>query len=207
MRGRTWVLLAAVTLTAPAGAGEMYGYVDESGTFVVTDRRDDPRVQPYEPGDFQRWMLKQQNAPHAGLDLGPLPAGPVNPSPWDGLMRAAAARHSVPYPLVRAVVAAESGFNPRVVSRAGAQGLMQLMPATAKDLGVKDPFDPEANIEGGTRYLGGLLKAFGDERLALAAYNSGPGRVARIGRVPDIPETRAYVEKVLRLKALYARAP
>lgn len=198
------VLPVLLLPAGPARSGEMYGYVDESGTLVVTDRKDDPRARTYTPGDFQRWMLEQQNTPHAGVAVPFKPTGPIKASRWDGLIRTAATKHGVPYPLVRAVVAAESGFNPRATSRAGAQGLMQLMPATAKDLGVTDPFDPAANIEGGTRYLGGLLRTFQDERLALAAYNAGPGRVARLGRVPDFPETRAYIEKVLRLRSLYA---
>ena len=131
-------------------------------------------------------------------------AQPADPEP---VIREAAAEHQISFALVKAVVAAESSFNPRALSRAGAQGLMQLMPGTAKDLGVQDPFDPASNIDGGTRYLSGLLRTFGDERLALAAYNAGPARVARLGRVPEIPETQAYVEKVLRLRELYAQTP
>lgn len=195
------VLLFAV----PTTAGEMYGYIDDEGTYVVTDRPSDPRARPYAPGDFERWALTQTNTPHEGLgalDVA-LPRVAQKPSRYDDIIRGAAERHDVPFALVKAVVAAESGFNPRAVSRAGARGLMQLMPATARDLGVEDSFDAHKNVEGGTRYLAALLRSFKSETLALAAYNAGPSRVAKLGRVPDFKETRAYVDKVLRLRALY----
>jgi len=111
---------------------------------------------------------------------------------------AAARRHSLDPDLVRAVVAVESGFRPDAVSPKGAQGLMQLMPYTARALGVKDTFDPAANLDGGTRYLRALIKRYdGDVTRALAAYNAGEGAVARHGGVPPYPETLAYVRRVL----------
>lgn len=91
----------------------------------------------------------------------------------------------------------ESGFNPYAVSKAGAQGTFQLMPATATELGVTDPFDVDQNISGGIRYMGQQLQRFNDPALALAAYNAGPTRVAKLGRIPDIPETQDYVNKIL----------
>jgi soluble lytic murein transglycosylase-like protein len=100
---------------------------------------------------------------------------------------------------VESVVRAESGYNPRAVSRKGARGLMQLMPATANTLGVKDPFDPEQNVSGGVFYLHQLLEQYnGDAVKALAAYNAGPERVARYRGVPPIHETQAYVAGIVR---------
>ncbi|MDI6631045.1 MAG: lytic transglycosylase domain-containing protein [Thermoanaerobacteraceae bacterium] len=123
------------------------------------------------------------------------------------VLKAAAARFGLRLELLRAVAQAESGFNPRAVSRAGAQGVMQLMPATAQALGVRDPFDPVQNIFGGAAYLRSLLERFGgNEALALAAYNAGPGTVARYGGIPPYPETRAYVRKVLDLSGGAAKA-
>lgn len=99
--------------------------------------------------------------------------------------------------LIRAVIHAESGFNPKARSRAGASGLMQLMPETAKDLGVENIWQPQQNIQAGAAYLSGLLQQFkGDRHLALAAYNAGPGAVSRHEGVPPYAETRAYLQRV-----------
>ncbi len=115
------------------------------------------------------------------------------------LARAAAERYGLDPDLVLAVVGAESGFAPKAVSPKGAQGLMQLMPRTAAELGVVDAFDPAANLDGGSRYLESLLVKYrGNLRLALAAYNAGPGAVARHGGVPPYRETQEYVRRVMR---------
>ena len=116
-----------------------------------------------------------------------------------GLIEQAARRHGLEPALVQAVVAVESGFRPGAVSRKGAMGLMQLMPGTAAELGVADPLDPDANLDGGSRYLSRLLAEHGgDLRKALAAYNAGPGAVRRHDGVPPYPETRDYVARVLK---------
>jgi len=121
-----------------------------------------------------------------------------DPSDLRALAAATAKKHGLDPALVLAVVAVESGFRPDAVSRKGAQGLMQLMPGTAKDLGVKDPLDPAANLDGGTRYLNALLRQYdGDLKRALAAYNAGAGAVKRHGGIPPFRETRDYVQKVL----------
>jgi len=117
---------------------------------------------------------------------------------YDAIITAAAADHGLDADLVHAVVRAESDYNPWCKSRAGAQGLMQLMPGTAAALGVSDPWDPEQNIQGGTRYLAAQLARFGSLELALAAYNAGPGAVRRYSGVPPYPETQQYVERVAR---------
>ncbi|MGE0001255.1 MAG: lytic transglycosylase domain-containing protein [Fimbriimonadaceae bacterium] len=114
------------------------------------------------------------------------------------LAQDSAIRAGVDPALFDALVTCESGYNPRAVSPVGAQGLCQLMPATARGLGVTDAFDPAQNLDGGARYLAHMLKEFGgDERLALAAYNAGPGAVRRHGGVPPFTETQAYVTRVL----------
>jgi soluble lytic murein transglycosylase-like protein len=116
---------------------------------------------------------------------------------YDDLIREAAAAYGVDENLIRAVMRAESSFNPTVVSPAGAQGLMQIMPELAAELGVSDPFDPRQNIMAGARYLRQLLDANrGNLRLTLASYNAGPGNVARYKGVPPFRETREYVKRI-----------
>lgn len=114
---------------------------------------------------------------------------------WASEVDAAARRHGVDPPLFAALVWAESNFRADAVSHAGAIGLAQLMPGTAAGLGV-DPHDPQDNLDGGARYLAEQVERFGDDRLGLAAYNAGPGRVARAGGVPQIAETQQYVTRV-----------
>lgn len=115
-------------------------------------------------------------------------------------------KHSVEPAFVKAVMRAESDFNPAATSTAGAIGLMQLMPETAERLGVRNPFSTSDNIEGGVKYLGSLLKKFGTHRLAAAAYNSGENAVEKYGDVPPYDETRRYVRKVLDFYNIYHSA-
>ena len=128
----------------------------------------------------------------------PLPrsTSEANPQTINAFIRAAASEHGIDPLLIKAIIKAESNFDPAAVSPKGAQGLMQLMPATAKDLQVSNPFDPQENITGGAKYLRFLLDSYRwDLELSLAAYNAGPGNVKQA--IPNIPETRAYVVKVL----------
>jgi soluble lytic murein transglycosylase-like protein len=118
----------------------------------------------------------------------------------DSAIEQAAARHNVDPNLVRAVVKVESNFNPNAVSRKGAMGLMQLMPSTARQLNVKNPFDPDQNVDAGVRHLKQLLENYGgDVRLTLAAYNAGSGAVARSSGVPHYAETQNYVRRITNL--------
>lgn len=129
---------------------------------------------------------------------------PLNTGAFPDIIREVALVHRVDESLIRAIIHAESAYQADAKSPKGAQGLMQLMPATAQELGVADPYDPVANIEGGTRYLAGLLARFdGDVELASAAYNAGPGAVERHGGVPPYAETREYVKRVRILHRRY----
>ncbi|MCF8039603.1 MAG: lytic transglycosylase domain-containing protein [Desulfohalobiaceae bacterium] len=120
------------------------------------------------------------------------------------LVRESSRRHALDPKLVQAVLAVESNYDPQARSQKGAEGLMQIMPATQKELGLIDPYDPAANIEAGVRYLKMMLDRHQSLELALAAYNAGPGRVEQYQGVPPFPETRRYIKKVLRL---YNRSP
>ena len=132
----------------------------------------------------------------------PAPKMPLEKAPYGELIRKASEKYGVDADLVYSVVAAESNFNARAVSRRNAKGLMQLLPDTAQRLGVKDIFDPAQNLEAGTRYLRDLLKLYqGDLALALAAYNAGPAAVGRYGNVPPYNETIAYVRAIRKTYA------
>jgi soluble lytic murein transglycosylase len=175
-------LALAVALAAlPAGAGDIYTFVDENGVTHFTNVPNDDR--------YNRIVVRRSLA------------APVRSAPsyrgYDGLILVNARAHKLPPALVKAVIAAESRFDSTAVSRAGAQGLMQLMPQTARELGVEDPFHPSENVEGGTRYLRSMLDRYGDMTRALAAYNAGPTAVDHYRGVPPYPETRAYVKRVL----------
>jgi soluble lytic murein transglycosylase-like protein len=128
------------------------------------------------------------------------------PIPFQSEIVAAAQKYGVDPALLAGLVKQESNFNPRAQSGVGAKGLTQLMDATARGLGVSDVFDPTQSLDAGAKFLGGLLKQFhGDERLALAAYNAGPGAVQKYGGIPPYEETQRYVPKVLGYAAQFRR--
>jgi soluble lytic murein transglycosylase-like protein len=152
------------------------------------------------PGGFNAALaqaLLPELAPASDTGDGTAPA-PVAPEQIDQLVTQNANIWQVDPALIKSVIANESSFNANATSPVGAQGLMQLMPETAASLGVKNPYDPAQNVAGGTRYLKGLLDRFnGDTRLAVAAYNAGPGAVEKYGDVPPYAETQSYVKNVL----------
>jgi len=143
----------------------------------------------------------------AGASVAPDAPSMVPPAQIDALVGTNAGKWGVDPALVKAIIANESGFNANATSKTGAQGLMQLMPGTAAGLGVTDSYDPAQNVAGGTRYIRGLLDRFhGDVRLAVAAYNAGPGAVEKYNGIPPYAETQNYVQNVLASYDKY-RAP
>jgi len=197
-------LLLLGSTNAARAQRPLWIWFDDDGTPIVSDRRDDPAAEPYRVGTFEEIALRQQNDPHSGL--GRFNAPPVVPAEVLALATEMSAKHGVERALVLAVIGIESGFRIDAVSRVGATGLMQLMPATAEDLDV-DPTNPRENVDGGTRYLAWLIRYFGDVQLALAGYNAGPGRVKRAGnRVPAIKETQVYVRIVQALRDDFVRS-
>ena len=129
----------------------------------------------------------------------PVAAAPVSPQTLDQVITSTSQRHRIDPDLITSVIHAESNFNPHAVSNKGAQGLMQIMPQTATQLGMRNAFDPKDNVEGGTKYLRELLERYNFDMVkALAAYNAGPRRVEQYGGVPPYQETRAYVARIVR---------
>jgi len=181
------VLFLSVTLFPTPSCADIYRYEDEEGVVHFTDAPTDKKFKI-----FMRDLRKdRQLRTRFRIASG-------NPQEFEHLIASASAKYGVSASLIRAVIQAESGYNPQAVSRAGAGGLMQLMPGTAKHLKVADRFDPHQNVDGGVRYLKFLLDTFkGDVSLALAAYNAGLSKVAKYGGIPPYEETRTYVSRVL----------
>ncbi|MBT0652948.1 lytic transglycosylase domain-containing protein [Geomobilimonas luticola] len=186
---------ALLSGSAVLSAADIYRYEDDSGVVHFTDAPTDHRFKI-----FMRDIKKDRKL-RTNFKLTNCVR---NPEEFDPIINACALEFGVDKSLVKAVIHAESGYDPNAVSRKGASGLMQLMPKTAQDLKVSNSFDPRENIRGGVRYLKFLLTTFkGDERLALAAYNAGLTKVAQHGGVPPYAETQNYVSKVLSYKQSY----
>ena len=190
-KSRFPLAVLALSLLFPFQAtADIYKYVDEEGVIHFTNV----------PTDGKFKLFYRENPVHFQSELGP------QLEKYDHLIFKAAEKYNVNYNLIKAVIKAESNFNPQAVSRAGARGLMQLMPKTAYAYRVKDSFEPESNIEGGVRYLRYLLNLFqGDLYLTLAGYNAGENAVINYKGVPPYPETRTYVQRVLRFYQEYSK--
>jgi len=164
-------------LTSPPAFGDIYRYQDENGVWHYTNMRTDRRYKLYIKTPEERAVEYIEK--------------------YGSIIKQASGRYQVDSSLIKAVIKAESGFNHKAVSHKGAQGLMQLMPATALLMDVSNPFDPTENIFGGTRYLRQLLDRFNhDKRLAVAAYNAGPEAVVNHRGIPPYRETQVFVKRV-----------
>jgi soluble lytic murein transglycosylase len=169
-----------VLLVFPSvGLGDIYKYVDANGVIHFTDRPTH--------NQFSLYLKEKKKEKSEVLEI----------------ISRYASQFQLEEALVNAVIKVESDYNPSVVSRKGAQGMMQLMPQTARELDVRDPLNPEDNIRGGTRYLRQMLDRFKDLDLALAAYNAGPSAVSRYGGIPPYEETRNYVIRVKKYLQQY----
>jgi soluble lytic murein transglycosylase-like protein len=192
LRKVVWGLGVVFSLAGvePAQA-QIYSWTDADGSLVVSNTRKPP----------EGTAVRTYSVPSAPTVKATRPVGTVGRSrAYDGIIEEHARLNNVRTDLVKAVVQVESGYNPRARSPKGAMGLMQLMPQTALQLGVLDAFNPVENIRAGVRYLRQLLDRYGSERLALAAYNAGPGAVDKYGvTVPPYRETQNYVSKIGRM--------
>lgn len=198
-RNRFFILLPVIQIALlvcavlPASS-DIYRYEDDEGIVHFTDAPTDKRFKI-----FMRDLKKDRQ-----LRTKFRVARSVNPAEYDQIIASTSAKYGVSPSLIKAVIHAESGYNPNAVSPKGASGLMQLMPGTARSLRVSNSFDPRDNVEGGVKYLRFLLDTFrGDVSLALAAYNAGLNKVAKYGGIPPYNETRTYVNRVLAYMQSY----
>lgn len=181
----SWGLAIVLALVCPARADQIVAIIDEHGHKIY--------INTGEPATRVDWATRSFRS-HRSFT----PAAPS--ADIEHLVEQTADRQQVDPRLVHAIISVESDYNPNAVSRKGAMGLMQLIPATAQRYGVDNPFDPKQNIEGGVNYLKDLLKLFGgDLTLSLAAYNAGENSVLRSGGIPAFTETRDYVRKVKKI--------
>ena len=186
-------LFCAVTTPRYVRA-DIYRYVDEDDIIHFTDAPTDKRFKIF-MRDFKKDKELRTKLRYASS---------VNPSEYEQLIKSCSEKYGVNQSLIKAVIHAESGYDPNAVSRKGASGLMQLMPETAKSLKVADRFNPKDNVDGGVKYLKFLLDTFrGDVSLAVAAYNAGLTKVAKYGGIPPYNETRTYVDRVLSYMKSY----
>ena len=193
----------ALVLANPlvATSGEIYVYKEKDGTRWFTDRKIHDR-------DFKLiGIYGRPTATKSCLGVTP-PRLSARAQPYISLIKQYADQYHLDERLVQAVIAVESCFDPYAVSTAGAKGLMQLMPDTAREVGVNDIFNPAENIRGGTSYLRQMIDRFDDDlHLALAAYNAGPAAIEKHGGIPPYPETQQYVVKVMQHYERYSEAP
>ncbi len=175
-------------LASPSSAG-IYRYEDENGVLHFTNC----------PRDAKFKLYIRESKEDVGVESPAVtPTVSVDPKNFDSIISEFAKKYAVDFALIKAMIRAESGFNPSAVSRKGAKGLMQLMPETALRMNVSNAFNPKENIEGGVRYFKYLLSLFNNDlRLSLAAYNAGENIVAQLGTIPPYRETVDYVRKVL----------
>lgn len=186
------VFLMSIYPHQPANA-DIYRYEDEEGIVHFTDAPTDKRFTI-----FMRDIRKDRQLRTR------FKFSCANPAEYEQIIRTCSDKYGVNVSLIKAVIHAESGYNPNAVSQKGASGLMQLMPGTARSLKVANSFDPRDNVEGGVKYLRFLLDTFrGDVSLALAAYNAGLNKVAKFGGIPPYAETRTYVNRVLSYMQSY----
>jgi soluble lytic murein transglycosylase-like protein len=179
----------------------MYMCRDQSGAINFTNVLNSSDCQPVELVEEGTWAELTHSSGYYDYTNS---HGSSDSTRYDYEIRRIGRRYNVDPSLIKAIIHTESDFDDQAVSRCGAQGLMQLMPGTARDLQVSNPFNPQENIDGGTRYIRSLLDSFNEDLvLSLAAYNAGPGLVSRTGGVPNIPETQNYIEMVLKRYKVY----